>query len=254
MKTLQFLAITVVTVLLITACKKDKSDQTDTRKTLLVKMTNSSGSFVYEYDQQNRLVSETFYRAATPTEMDYKETYSEFNAAGQPVKITVMGDESVASGTAMYDGQNRIVKITYYNAASVAVSSQNFTYSGNTVEQSVRNERTGTVSSKEVYTFNNEGNIVSREIYSISGSVVQRLTNKTFDSKKSVREFYYPVMGINLSVNNVSSSETTVTGSGQVYQFTYNNEYNEDGYPVKITTKNVTLGQESIITYGYIKK
>ena len=236
------------------ACKKDKTDQTDTRKPLLVKMTTTKVRFVYEYDQQNRLVSETFYRAATPTEMDYKETYSEFNAAGQPVKITVTGDESVASGTAVYDGQNRIVKITYYNATSVAVSSQNFVYSGNTVEQSVRNERIGAVSGKEVYTFNNEGNIVSREIYSISGSVVQRLTNKTFDSKKSVREFYYPVMGINFSVNNVSSSETTVTGSGQVYQFTYNNEYNEEGYPVKITTKNVTLGQESIITYGYIKK
>lgn len=235
------------------ACKKDKPDERDTRKTLLAKMTNSSGSFVYEYDQQNRLISETFYRQATPTVMDYKETYSDFNAAGLPVKITITGDETVASGTAEYDGQNRVTKITYRSTAGVAVSSQNFAYGSNSIDCSTRNEQTGAVFARTVYTFNPQGNIVSYDIYGTAGSVVQRVVNKSFDDKKSAKEFYNPLTGI-YSVNNETASEITLISSGQVFPFTRSIEYSSDGYITKAIAKNLSSGAESTTTYEYVKR
>lgn len=179
----------VFCIISFNACKKDQKDNTDTRKTVLTKMTNSNGSFVYEYDHQNRLLSEAFYRQSTPTVQDYKETYSEFNAAGLPGKITITGEETVASGTADYDGQNRITKITYRNTAGTAVSSQNFVYTGNTLDLSSKNEQTGAITARTVYTFNAQGNIASYDIYSTAGSVVQRGVNKSFDDKNLPKNF-----------------------------------------------------------------
>lgn len=233
------------------ACKN--SHEPDNRKTYLVKLTNYLGSTTYSYDDQDRLVSENFKTADASVVPDNTTTYSDFNAAGNPAKVTyhVPATSTTTTSGVEYDAHNRLIKLSNYNASNALTGYYAYTYLSNTISETSYYP-TGAFSQRFVYTYDAKNNISSMDIYNYTNTLVQRVTYGTYDDRKSPRDCVNALRRHTYPLNNATAYEIAL--SSQTYPFTSVHEYNADGYVTKSTTTNKTSGLVRVVTYEYTKK
>lgn len=245
--------IATVLILLITclSCRKDR--EVDPRQSYLVKMTSYLGSTSYTYDNNNRLVSENFKAADASVTSDNTTTYSDFNAAGNPAKIInyVPARSSTTTSVLEYDTDNRLMKLSNYNASNVLTGYYSYTYLSNTVSETLYYP-TGVFSQRYVYTFDQKGNITSVDVYNYTNTHVQRITYGTYDNKKSPRDLVSIIRRYAYSVNNATAYEIALGTA--LYPHTITHEYNADGYVTQSTTTNTSTGATRVVTYEYMKQ
>lgn len=245
------------------ACRKAGA-QPDGRKTYLEKMINSTGTTSFAYDEQNRMISQTFIGADGSPASRTTLTYSEFNDAGLPTQSTAVTENTI-TGTAVYeyDAQNRIVKTVHSEGSlsSGIASTTRYVYNTNAVEVSNYgpNEMFW---GRVLYQLNAQGNVSGYEIYTEENVLRQRVSSATYDDKKSLQEFYrrspfLTASFFTLSANNVTDwTSTLLTTAGNTIHYSYSYEYNTDGYATKRTLKDLSNSGVVItsVTFEYVKR
>lgn len=241
-------------VAVFSSCKKNNDTGPDSGTTYLARMTNYLGTMTYDYDDQNRLVTETFETADASTVPNSVVTHSEFNSTGSPSKLSSFYPATSVTTTAVleYDANDRTTKITFYTASGMLSSTYVYTYNGNTTEETVYNH-TGAVSQRTVTTHGADGNLVTIQYYDFTGNLTRTDTYTGFDDKNSLRDLLGPLSKNYRSKNN-PTAYTARLSPATTYQYTVTYEYNADGYPVKMSSTNTTTGLNRLTTYEYFKK
>lgn len=251
MNSKKILSVIIVLATLF-SCGRDRDRQPDIRRTFLTKLTNSTGTSVFTYNTENRLISLT--HTATDGTVT-TQTYSDFNAAGLPAKSTIVQAGETTTKEMEYDGQNRLTKITVREAGTLYKTSE-YTYTANTMTCSNFNAL-GNLWGRSVYTFDTKGNVTGYDVYGADNRLTDRITCQTFDNKKSLKDFYYQEDTrpfTSFSTNNVANYQSMSSNTGETITFTHTHEYNAEGYPTRRVLSIAPLGFETAATYEYEKR
>lgn len=247
----------VLGVTVFNSCKKNTDPEPDSEKTYLARLTNYLGSMTYTYDDQNRLVTESFITLNASVISNSVSTYSEFNNVGRPTKASYLNPTTAVTTTATmeYDANGRIVKASYFDASGAQGSTYVYTYNGNTAEETIYT-RTGAFSQRTTYVYGDNDNLLMIQYYNFTGNLVQTTTYSVFDDKKSIRDLMDSQSKLSWSKNNPTTYTATLftTSPATTYQYSVVYEYNTDGYPIKMSSTNTTTGLNRVTTYEYFKK
>jgi hypothetical protein len=225
----KIIAIVLISIVAV-SCSKDEEGviETQTRKNLLLKTTDSDDELIstYTYDSTNRLTNYKLNGNANNAARNHNFTY---NADGTLDQITE------ASGGALimkyfYSTNKKVVKKEGRNGLDVYL----YSYSGSTIIESYRftPDNTGF---RNIYTYDANGDIIKEEYYTHASNAnplgtYAATVNKTFDNKKNANESLPAEYLFPTSAHNQKSYQAN---SGSVATSSYN--YNADNYPVKRT-------------------
>jgi hypothetical protein len=235
------LAILTTSLCLTTSCKKDDEDATPnvvTTECLITKQTDSGGDIngIYIYDTQRRLIkfAEDESNASDYATLEYDNsnrvtkilgyeegkldatTLIEYNSQGKWSKITETyeGETEVDITTAEYDGNGNRIKINNAN------STYTFEYSNGNLIKSVETEKNS--GGTTVYT---------------STSTFEYYTDK--ENKLTAFEELYGLGYEGTPSKNMVKKRSRISGGSTIPNvYTYMYEYNEKGFPTKVTESN----------------
>lgn len=230
-----------LTVLLISGCKKDNSNNTNASKTYLISKitiaTNQPGFTTtenYKYDSRNRVIG--------------------FGTEGATYRYT-------------YDDNNNLLTAQTYNRSGTLTNTDNYTYSANVItaktfygDGSVNGSYIFTLNAQQqvvafsadnqVYTYDSNGNVI---FYSATGGLTQS-GSYTYDNKKNPLSMV-GAKNPHLMYLAHGSPVTTVNNVlvDQAYSNTYNYIYNGNGFPISANI-STAHGTGFNVTYEYLIK
>ncbi|MGJ7033842.1 hypothetical protein [Niabella hirudinis] len=243
-----FLTLVAIAAVLMTGCKKDKT-QPPSPKTLLSKFITATSVTTYSYDENNRATRYTVNHGDPSA--DYTATYT-YNSSGQlaDVYFDNSGTTSDFKDSYFYNSNGQLTKIETYRVGDGIATMESKTEADYSTPGKVSSYRTPSGGERKLVTefyLNAKGNIIRQLSYSTEGELQATTENADFDDKHVASESL-PKTAYVRSVNNYQKVTVTNPGSTpSIHTYTY--EYNSDGYPTKRTT-NTGL----IFTYEYIKK
>lgn len=225
------------------SCRNNSEDDTllEDKTYYLSKMSTANEFDKYSYDSQNRLSNISLSSGLTIDVLEFdnsnRPTKAIYKESGRPDYIYEY----------FYDNNNRLIEITVKKNGQID-SKLFYTYDNNGFQKDV------VLANGELYlrmvAVTEAENPTNITFYNDDNQISERI-NYTYDNKKNpfkeISLFTDTVIGFTSS-NNILGVFSTNLQKQNSY------EYNEAGYPIKITSKNLQTNETKVSTLEYVTK
>jgi len=213
----------------------------------------------YSYDNNERLIKvETAYNLSPGSPI------SSIWFPGMEEKVEFMTSNSRVNqyDQYVYDKNGRLSKLERwaYNASKMIFemsSSDSYEYEGSVLRRTNEHDLTGKITDYHIFTYDSRGNRINTKSYScIDPSKPELSSERTFkyDNYKNPFDSRY-FGGLDTNANNLVEENISFSynGTKRSSKITYSYQYNENGYPVKVSKKEVDpdYKTEYNIEYAY---
>jgi hypothetical protein len=221
-------------------------------KTYITKYIDKTRTETYNYDAQNNLSSIDYEEASGNIDFFYSYKILKYTSNGsieEGIRAFKSPKNDNVKITNTYDSEGRLIKSTETNEkTNKMVKYQTLEYSKNQIKLSEYNNL-GKLTNYFIYTQSDNGkNYIAIKRYSPTNAVEVSLEYTEFDNKIQYRKLI-PAGFTAFPVNTNNSLKFTQDYLGKITNYSYNYEYNSNGFTTKSTSSD---GQT--YTIEYLKK
>jgi hypothetical protein len=206
----------------------------------------------YTYDKANHLASVyvTYNSSASPSSSYNRTVTYQSDAEGKLNKV-ISGD---GSSSAYAYSNGKVISVTNYSSANQVTGKQEYTYNntGQVINRQTYSLVNGVLTKGSYYVYEypdtKSKNFIKRSFFN-STQVLQSTTVYTYDIKQNPNTVLLPYSPL-VPSNNVTKTVTTPASGGTPSTYTYQFSYTDRGYPSNYKGGFTTTGDSYSFQYN----